>query len=361
MKIALFYDSLVSKGGAERVAIELANNLGADIITSGYDAKINQWMPIKNRVIDIENFSVHFLKPLGILFEAPIRFFLNKNRFHYDINIYVGFSSIFGSKRGIKNIWYCLTPNKLFYDDKSVRIKKLNIFKQIILWLYRLVFKSFDQLIIKQNFTATIAQTKCVAQRINRIYKIKAKVIYSPVDTKRFKFNEFGDYFLSVGRLYPEKRIDLIAKAFTKMPTKKLIIVGDGPMRSNILNIIRGNSNIKWQGSISERELFNLYSNCLATIYIPLHEDFGLVPLEGMASGKTCIATNEGGCKETVIDGKTGFLTKATEEDIIKTVKKFNIKKARKMKNDCLKWVKRFDTKECIKQWKKEIEGLKII
>ena len=104
-------------------------------------------------------------------------------------------------------------------------------------------------------------------------------------------------------------------------------------------------------GDVSEEKLIDLYSSCLAAIYMPAHEDFGLIPLEGMASGKVCVAVNEGGCKETVINGKTGYLISATEKEIIKTVINFNTLTANKMKNNCIEHAKKFDISICLLKW----------
>lgn len=66
--------------------------------------------------------------------------------------------------------------------------------------------------------------------------------------------------------------------------------------------------------SVSEAELIDFYSKSTAVLYTPSNEDYGLVPLEAMASGKPIIAVNEGGPTETIIDGETGFLTNSKEE-----------------------------------------------
>jgi len=362
MRIALYYDSLVSRGGAERVVIQLANQLGADIITSGYNPNINLWMPIKGNIINLGNFSISFFKPLGILFEAPLRFFFNRNKFHYDINIYCGFSSIYGATKVNKNrnIWFCLTPNRVLYDLRKIIIKNAKLLAKPILISYTMLFYKYDQYIVRNNFIEIFAQTINVAKRVKKYYNKKSKIIYPPIEPYKFKFKKFGDFYLSVSRLYPEKRISLIARTFTKLPQKKLIIVGDGPEKNKILKIINNNKNIQLLVDVNDEELVNLYSNCLAVIYMPIDEDFGLVPLESMASGKACISADEGGCKETIIDGKTGFLIKAMEKNIINIINDFNVNQAKKMKSDCINQAKSFSIEKCIREWKKElIERLK--
>lgn len=357
-KIAIYYDSMVSIGGGERVVIELANILNADIITSGFDSKINEWIHINNRVIDIGNLSIRLIKPIGTLFESPLRFYLSRNRFKYDINIFIGFTSIFASNNHNINIWYCLTPNRVLYDLREFKLKDQNFIKRILFKLHIILFYKLDHSFIKNNFCKILTQSLNVRKRVKKYYDIESSVIYSPINTKNYKFKRFGDYFLTVSRLYADKRIDLIVKSFIKIPDKKLVIVGNGPEKRKIENLIKGHPNISLLSNINDDELNELYANCLATIFMARNEDYGLIPLEGMASGKPCIAANEGGCKETIVHGKTGFLIKPQEDEIINTINRLDIKKVKTMKKYCLKWVQKFDTKICLKQWKKELNVL---
>lgn len=350
MKIALFYNSMFTIGGAERVMIEIANFLGADIITSGYNAKIANWLPIKNKVVNLGNITIRWSKPVGVLLESPIRFLLNSNKFKYDVNIYFG-SSIYGSNKRNKNIYYCLVPNKHLYDWEGLGIYNIGFFSKLIRKAYIWLFYKRDQVTVKSNFDLIITQSEYIRLKIKNIYNRNAKVIYPPIDTSKFKFKKFGDFFLTVARLQREKRVDLIARAFIKMPQKKLIIVGSGPEKERISEIIKKSKNIQMLGETSEKKLIDLYSSCLATIYMPVHEDFGLIPLEGMASGKACIAVNEGGCRETVINGKTGYLIPAVEKEIIKSITNFDTIAAKKMKNSCIEHAKKFDISICLLKW----------
>jgi glycosyltransferase involved in cell wall biosynthesis len=341
----------VTTGGAERHIIELANFLGADIITSGYNAKIANWLPIKNKVINLGNITIRWSKPVGILVESPIRFLLNRNKFKYDINIYLG-SSIYGSNKRNKNIYYCLTPNKHLYDWEELKIYNIGFLSKLIHIFYKWLFYKKDQTSVKSNFDLIITQSEYIKLKIKNIYGRNAIAIYPSIDTSKFEFKRFGDFFLTVARLHPSKRVDLIARAFIKIPHKKLIIVGNGPEKKKISEIIKKSKNIQMLGEVSEEKLIDLYSSCLATIYMPVHEDFGLIPLEGMASGKACIAVNEGGCRETVINGKTGYLIPAVEKEIIKTVTNFDTIAAKKMKNSCIEHAKKFDISICSLKWK---------
>lgn len=357
-KIAVYYDSLLSKGGAERVVIELANHLEADIITSGYNPELTKWIPIKGKVIDLGNFGIKFFKPFGILFEAPLRYFFSNVHKNYDINIYCGFISLYGAKNGSINIWRCFTPNRIMYDLQKDKLKDRNILKSLAFVLHILFFKNLDQKIVKNNFKTIIVQSVNVENRVKKYYGIQPKLIYDYVHTNKYLSKEVGDYYLTVSRLFPEKRVSIIVDAFLEMPDKKLIIVGDGPEKGNILKKIGDLKNIKILSDVSEKELLSLYASCLATIYIPKNEDFGLIPLESMASGKPCIAANEGGCKETIINGKTGILFNVSKDNLIDIIKNFNVKKATSMKNECLKQAKKFDISKAFVQWNNALKIL---
>ncbi len=354
MKIAILYDTLIDIGGAERVAIELANELHADIITSGYNPKIAEWLPIKGKVIDIGNMFAHSIKPLGVLIEAPIRYMVNRQHIvemNYDLYLYIGFTSIYASVQSKRNVWYCLTPNRMLYDLYQSKVSTGSLFSRIFFYINNLVLHPLDQSIVKHNFKTLVAQTAEVKNRIQRYYQMNAIVNYAPVRTDKYTFTEIGDYFFTVARLYPEKRISLIADAFAQMPDQKLIIAGDGPEKETIQNIIRHAPQITLMSNVPEDELIDLYARCKATIYMPVNEDYGLIPLEGMASGKMCIAANEGGLKETVLDKTTGYLIEPTIPSIMKTVRELTKETALAQKDACIAQAKKYDIATVITKW----------
>lgn len=350
MKIAIYYDSLLNKGGGQKVVIELANRLHADIITCGINDEVKKWMPINGKVIDLGNRTYNFSPPFSFFFEIPFRFFLYKNN-KYDINIFFGIFSIFSSKKGKKNIWYCFTPNRLLYDLRAWKLNNVSFIKKLFLKAHIYLFETLDQKYIKNNMSLIIAQTKHVQKRISKYYGKKSSLIYSPLDTSLYRFDKTGDFYLAVSRLVPEKRVDVIAKAFTKLPNHKLIIVGQGPEEKKLAEISKNHKNIKILTDVNEEKLIELYANCLAAIYIPVAEDFGLVPIEAMASGKICIVANEGGCKESILDAKTGYLIRASEGNLIKKILTIKDRDLVKMKDVCLKRAQNFDINKCVSSW----------
>ena len=354
MKLGIFYDTFVNRGGAERTVSILANHFKADVVTSGYNTDLfKDWVNTKLR--DIGNATTNLNTRLGLL-ESALRFYKNRNNFNYDIFIFSGFYSIFSAYGNNPNIWFCHTPNRVLYDLKARTLNEISIFQRPFWKFYIKFFHQRDQRVVKNEIQKIVVNSKNTQKRIKKFYDLNSRVIYPPIETKKFVFKEFEDFFLCPNRLVSQKRVDLVAKAFTKMPDKKLVIVGDGPERKKILNMIKGYDNIEYRGVLKDEQLAGLYSRCLATIYMPVDEDFGMIPLEGMAAGKPCIAANEGGCKETVIHNKTGFLIEPTIENIIKEVKRSSVEKAEEMKDDCIIWAKKFDTKTFIEKWKNEIK-----
>ena len=191
-RIAIYYDSLVSKGGGERVVIELANSLGADIITSGYNQKLNEWIPIKSKVIDIGNLSIKYIRPIGTLFESPIRFYFAKSKFNYDIHIFFGNSSIFASNNKNVNIWYSFTPSRLLYDLRNTRLEDNNWIKKLLFKLHIKLFFKLDQKVIKSNFKKIISQSVTTQKRVKKYYGLTSSIIYSPINIKTFLFLNAG-------------------------------------------------------------------------------------------------------------------------------------------------------------------------
>jgi glycosyltransferase involved in cell wall biosynthesis len=145
-------------------------------------------------------------------------------------------------------------------------------------------------------------------------------VIHPPFDSTRFHINEkVDDYFLAFGRLIPYKRFDLVVEAFNKLGLP-LKIVGTGPEHKKLKGFAK--KNIEFLGFLPDSDLPALYSKCQALIF-PQVEDFGIIPVEAMASGRPVIAFNSGGAKETVVNNETGvFFDEQSVESLCDAAKK---------------------------------------
>jgi len=167
-----------------------------------------------------------------------------------------------------------------------------------------------------------VANSWTVAQRIKRYYRRDASVIHPPVDTAAFEPvqpGEIGDYHLMVGELVGYKRPDLAVEAFNRLKSK-LVVIGGGEMLERLRRI--AGPTVTILGSQPSDVLKHHYARCKALVF-PGEEDFGIVPVEAMASGRPVIAFGRGGATETVIANKTGvFFANQTVEDLIDAVER---------------------------------------
>lgn len=150
-----------------------------------------------------------------------------------------------------------------------------------------------------------IANSRFIARRIMKLYKREATVINPPVDIDRFSvLKDKEDFYLTVSRLVPYKKVDLIVRSFAQMPERKLIVIGDGPELNGLKNM--ASTNVTFMGFQSDSVIEDTLQRARAFVYAA-EEDFGIVPVEAQACGTPVIAYGKGGILETVIPGETGF------------------------------------------------------
>jgi glycosyltransferase involved in cell wall biosynthesis len=169
---------------------------------------------------------------------------------------------------------------------------------------------------------AFAANSRYVARRIWKTYRRKAKVIYPPVDTERFTLHEDKDsFYLAMSRLVEYKRMDLIVQAFSEMPDKELIVIGDGPEWDR-LEAMAG-PNVSLLGRQPD-EAVEYYMQRARAFVFAAEEDFGIVPVEAQACGTPVIAYGKGGARETVVAETTGlFFQEQSVEALTDAVQRF--------------------------------------
>lgn len=202
------------------------------------------------------------------------------------------------------HICYCHTPMRYVWDmyDEYFGKNRAGIATRAAMSVIAPYLRRWDVRTAERvNFF--IANSENVRKRIQRIYHRNADVIFPPVDTKQFQISNRNDgYYLIVSALVPYKRVDLAIAVFNTNG-KRLLIVGKGPDEEKLHAMSK--PNIEFLGWRNDAELASLYAGCTALIF-PGEEDFGIVPLEAMATGKPVIAYGKGGALETVVEGITG-------------------------------------------------------
>lgn len=367
MKIAIFHNYLDNIGGAEIVALTLARELSADIYTTN----------IKPGNIAIMGFSdvLPRIKSLGRIpkmapFRQQLAFFkfrkLNLSG-QYDFFIIAGDWAMSGAVNNHPNIWYVHSPLNELWEFKDFIKKnllsawKVSPYDAWVKFNRRLTLKYAKKV---DNWVCNSGNTQ---RRIARYYKQKAQIIYPPVDLKRYIPTDIGNYWLSVNRLITHKRIDLQLKAFQKLPTEKLIIVGSyepGVKQfesyKNYLEKIKPN-NVTILNWVDDHELKKLYANCRGFITTAQDEDFGMTAVEALAAGKPVIAPAEGGYLESVTQ-ETGYLIEDINADNLnQAISSLSLElknNPEKYQNNCRQRASLFDVSVFSKQIK-EIINLK--
>jgi glycosyltransferase involved in cell wall biosynthesis len=150
-----------------------------------------------------------------------------------------------------------------------------------------------------------IANSRHVARRIWKRYRRPAHVVYPPVDVDRFSLETDKEaYYLTMSRLVSYKRIDLVVRAFSEMPDKELVVIGDGPQRSRIEDL--AGPNVRVLGYQPDAAVTHYMQRARAFVFAA-EEDFGIVPVEAQACGTPVLAYGRGGSRETILPGTTGL------------------------------------------------------
>lgn len=328
MKIALVHDWLVTMRGGENVVEALCEIFpDADLYTI-YCQKDKISAPIRNMKI-IPSFiqrmpmaADHFRWYLP-LFPAAVESFKMTG---YDLIISTSHCAAKGIRpAGARHICYCHSPMRYVWDfqDEYLGGLKANWLTAPLAGSLVSYLKDWD-LRSNSRVGQFVANSKHIADKIQRYYKREAAVIYPPVDTEFYDVDPAqaqGDYFLLVSSLVPYKKVGLAVEAFNRMG-RHLKIVGTGPLWYSLKTQARGN--VEFLGKVDRETLRRLYQGCQALIFNQ-QEDFGIAALEAQACGRPVIAFGAGGALETVNNGQTGILFSAqTVEALTGAIERFD-------------------------------------
>ena len=325
--MALVHDYLNQYGGGERVlGIFCEMFPQAPIFTLLYDQRLTGRAFVDRQIhtsfLQKIPGAKNYHRWLPMLMPLAVEQF-DLSSFDLVISSSTSFAKGVITKTHTKHFSYCLTPTRFLWDgshkyleefQQSGLIKKLTpLFLSYLRMWDQEASVRVDQFVAISDF---------IKKRIKKYYQRDSTVVYPPVDTSKFKVAEqVEDYFLMVGRMVPYKRFDLAIQAFNELgwPLK---IIGDGPEVNRLRKL--AHPNIHFLGLISDHLLPAYYSRAKAVIF-PQEEDFGIVPVEAMASGRPVIAFRAGGSLETIKEGESGlFFNEQTVESLLKVLQNFN-------------------------------------
>jgi len=325
-QVTFVHDWLTAYAGAEKVleaAIELYPN--APIYTLVYEPT-----NFKNSLIAEHPIYTSFIErlPMG---RSKYRTYLPLMPLaieQFDLSDYdIIISSSHAVAKGVLvradqlHISYIHTPIRYAWDLQFQYLKDSGLERSLKSAIARLILhylRIWDAISINR-VDVLVANSRYVARRIWKVYRRSAKVIYPPVDVERFTpRNQREDFYLTLSRFVPYKKIDLIVKAFTKLGAP-LVVIGDGPDFEKVKR--HAGPNVKLLGHQPDSVVKNYLERCKAFVFAA-DEDFGIAPVEAQAGGAPVIAYGKGGVTETVIPGETGiFFQEQTVESLIEAVK----------------------------------------
>jgi glycosyltransferase involved in cell wall biosynthesis len=355
VKVALVHDYLREYGGAERVvealheifpeapvhvAYKNLNGLGS------HKDRVKKWN-IKSSWIQYLPFANPLLSYLKII--APT-VFENMDLSDYDLvisscNTY--FSKAVKVGKNTLHISYIHTPPRYLYGFTTTISYKNPLLKSLAeIGHHYLRVKDYE---VSQRPDVLVANSKIVQERIKKFYRRDSQVIYPPINIDKFKEARTvgeGGYFLSVSRLVKGKGVELVVKACSEL-NLPLKVVGGGP-QLEALKKIAGRT-VEFLGPVSDSHLPGIYASAGALILAAADEDFGITPVEAMASGTPVLALRSGGYLETVVPGKTGeFFDEPTAESLKEALKKLDYSKYKY--DDLVKQAEKFSEENFKKQ-----------
>jgi len=301
VKIAIIHDWLIGMRGGEKV-LECLCELYPDAhLYTLFHVKGSVSKTIEDRFIKtsfVENlpFLKRFYRYYLPLYPLAVEGFELKD---YDVVVSLNHCVAKGAipPPNAVHISYTFTPMRYVWDMRGEYFSESNRFSRKAIGVFSHYLRMWD-VTSSARVDEFVAISNHVAKKIEKYYGRRSSVIYPPVDCSGFGISgKTGDYYLIVSAFAPYKRIDLAIKAFNDSG-RKLKIAGTGQDEKRLKRM--ANKNIEFLGWQSNEALNGLYARCKALIF-PGEEDFGIAPLEAMASGRPVIAYAKGGALETVV------------------------------------------------------------
>lgn len=329
MKVAIIHDWLVTLAGAEKVLAQIISLYPqADLYSMVDFLADNQRKELAGKIANtsfiqsLPKAKSKYRAYLPLMPLAVEQFDLSD----YDLVI----SSSHAVAKGVitgpdqLHICYCHSPIRYAWDMQGQYLKEAGLTKglkglfaryllhKIRNWDYRTA-NGVDYFISNSDY---------IGRRIKKVYRRDSQTIYPNVAVEDFTLQvQKEDFYLTASRMVPYKKIDLIVKAFTHMPDKKLVVIGDGPQFDKVKAVASPNVTIL---GYQPFDILRDHMRRAKGFVFAAEEDFGIIPVEAQACGTPVIAFGKGGALETVIDGKTGvFFFEQTEAAIQCAVEKF--------------------------------------
>ncbi|MCX5793006.1 MAG: glycosyltransferase [Elusimicrobia bacterium] len=305
MKIAVVHDWLISRGGAENTLAQILRLFPSadlfsllDFIPEGERGFLLDKKTTTSFLQKLPFAQRKYRNYLPLLPFAARRFDLSS----YDLVISSSHAAAKGvvTRPGQLHICYCYTPFRYAWDLREQYLGETGLGRGVKGFAVRAglsLLRDWD-VANSRDVDHFVTLSEYVRDRIKRAYNREAEVIYPPVDTELFTLNEKKEnFYVTVSRLVPYKKTGLLVKAFSGMPGRRLVVVGQGPDLEKIKKA--AGPNVEFRTQLDKKALALCLQKARAFVFAA-EEDFGIAPLEAQACGTPVIAYGKGGLLETV-------------------------------------------------------------
>ena len=259
------------------------------------------------------------------------------------------------------HISYVHSPIRYAWDLQNQYLEEANLKHGLKGWIAKIIlhYMRLWDYRTSNNVDYFLCNSKYIAKRIQKCYRREARVIYPPVAVDDFNmYTKKEDYYLTASRMVPYKKIDLIVEAFSKMPDKKLVVIGEGQQFEKVK--AKAKNNIVLLGYQPFEVLKEKMQKAKAFVFAA-EEDFGIVPVEAQACGTPVIAYGKGGALETVVnydkEKPTGlFFKEQTVDSIVRAVNKFEKNQNLFFPENCRRNAEKFNEERFKKEFKTFVE-----
>jgi glycosyltransferase involved in cell wall biosynthesis len=310
-RVAIVHEWLTIPGGSEQVVMELLEMFPrAELFTSVYDP--SPWpvlvteRPVHVSFLNrIPGATRHYPKLLPLMNRAFQSFDLSA--FDLVLSSNHACAKNVRTQPGTLHVCYCHTPMRYAWEEGFLDGEEVGR-------VTRMLLPALLRRLRRQDLAGAagpdvfVANSRHVANRIERYYGRTAEVVHPPVDVDHFLTlaHEPEDFYLAFGRVVPYKRVDLAVAACARLG-RRVKVAGDGRAMQAVSVEAHGHDEIELLGRVADRERDRLLGGARALLF-PGEEDFGIVPVEAQAAGVPVIAYGVGGAVESVLDERTGLL-----------------------------------------------------
>ena len=310
-RVAIVHEWLTIPGGSEQVVLQLLEMFPeAELFTSIYDPA--PWprtitdRPVHTSLLNrIPGAKRHYPKLLPLMDRAFRSFDLSG--FDLVISSHHACAKNVRTPPSALHVCYCHSPMRYAWEEGFLDGEKVSLPARMLLPLLLRRLRRQD-LAGAASPDAFVANSRHVANRIERYWERSAEVVHPPVDVEHFLALDRApeDYYLVFGRVVPYKRVDLAVGACVAID-RHLKVAGGGRALSEMRAETDPRASIDFLGRVGEEQRDRLLEGARALLF-PGEEDFGIVPVEAQAAGVPVIAYGVGGATESVRDGETGVL-----------------------------------------------------